>query len=178
MSALPSQPPSPRSPVPRLARGPFAVAVGGVYLGIFASQVLLSPPVTAHVGVFAFVLAQVVLIALWIVLHRRRLRDAGRPAGMVYGVAAIYALEVVLLVLLVWLILASSAGLSGGASGEATILHLFIILYLLSLMTGDPNLGALQIWMMGFAAVMVLPVLIAVVFSLWAGTRPSVSSLP
>ena len=40
-------------------------------------------------------------------------------------------------------------------------------------MTGDPNLGALQIWLMGFAVVMFLPVLIAIGFSLWAATRPS-----
>ena len=154
----------------RLARGPFTVTVIAVYLVSFASQVLLSGPVTAQVGVPPFLIVQVLLIWLWIGLHTRRLRDAGRPTGIVVGIAMIYVLEVVLLVLLIWLILAS-AGPTGGATTDASIFHLFIILYLLGMMTGDPNLGALQIWMMGFAAVMLLPIVIAVSFSLWTATR-------
>jgi hypothetical protein len=120
---------------------------------------------------------QVVLIWIWIALHTRRLRDAGRPTGIVIGIAMLYVLEVVLLVLLIWLILAS-AGPSGGASSDASIFHLFVILYLLGMMTGDPALGALQIWMLGFAVVMLLPVAISVVFSLWTATRTSATSPP
>jgi uncharacterized membrane protein YhaH (DUF805 family) len=161
----------------RLARGPFVLAVIAVYLASFVSQMLLSAPVTAQVGVVPFVLVQVALIWLWIVLHTRRLRDAGRTTGIVIGIAMIYVLEVVLLVLLIWLILASASP-SGGASTDASIFHLFIILYLLGMMTGDPTLGALQIWMMGFAAMMLLPVAIAVVFSLWTATRTSATSPP
>jgi uncharacterized membrane protein YhaH (DUF805 family) len=161
----------------RLARGPFSLAVIAVYLASFASQILLSAPVTAQVSVVPFVLVQVGLIWLWIVLHTRRLRDAGRPTGIVIGIAMIYVLEVVLLVLLIWLILASTAP-AGGAGSDATIFQLFVVLYLLGMMTGDPNLGALQIWMIGFAALMLLPVVIAVVFSLWAATRTSPASPP
>jgi uncharacterized membrane protein YhaH (DUF805 family) len=161
----------------RLARGPFVVAVIPIYLASFASQMLLSAPVTAQVSVVPFVLVQVALIWLWIVLHTRRLRDAGRPTGIVIGIAMIYVLEVVLLVLLIWLILAS-AGPTGGASSDASIFHLFVILYLLGMMTGDPALGALQIWMMGFAAVLLLPVAIAVIFSVWTATRTNATSPP
>ena len=161
----------------RLARGPFTVAVIAVYLASFASQTLLSPPVTAQAGVALFVLAQIALIWVWIVLHTRRLRDAGRPNGIVFGIAMIYVLEVVLLVLLIWLIL-GSIGPNGGAGSDAGIFQLFIILYLLGQMTGDPNLGVLQIWMMGFVAVMLLPIVIAVSFSLWTATRPSLAPPP
>ena len=94
---------------PRIARGPFAVAVIAVYLVSFVSQMLLSPPVTARMSVVPFVLVQIVLIAVWIVLHRRRLRDAGRPTGIAIGIAMVYALEVVLLTLLIWLILSRAA---------------------------------------------------------------------
>ena len=160
-----------------LARGSFTLAVIAVYLASFASQMLLSAPVTAQVGVVPFVLVQVALIWLWIVLHTRRLRDAGRPTGIVIGIAMIYVLEVVLLLLLIWLILAS-AGPTGGAGSDASIFHLFIILYLLGMMTGDPNLGALQVWLLGFAAVMLLPVVIAVIFSLWTATRTSLAPPP
>ena len=168
MSPTPSPPSS-----PRLARGPFAVAVIVVYALSFASQVLLSPPVTGRMSVVPFVMAQAALIGLWIVLHQRRLRDAGRPGGTAIGVAMVYALEIVLLTLLVWLMLSVVPNDGGGAGREATILHLFVVLYFLSLLTGDPNLGVLQIWLMGFVALMVLPVVIALCYSIWAWTRPS-----
>lgn len=167
--------PSPHLSTRHIGRGPFAVAVIAVYLMSFVSQMLLSPPVTSRANVIPFVLVQAVLIAAWIVLHQRRLRDAGRPTGITIGIAMVYALEIVLLTVLVWLILSGVPGDSGG-EGEATLLHLFIILYFLALLTGDANLGALQIWIMGFVALMVLPVVIAVIFSLWAGTRPSLAS--
>jgi uncharacterized membrane protein YhaH (DUF805 family) len=161
----------------RLARGPFVLAVIAVYLASFASQVLLSAPVTDQVGVFPFAVVQAALIWLWIVLHTRRLRDAGRPTAIVIGIAMIYVLEVVLLVLLIWLMLAS-AGATGGASTDASIFHLFVILYLLGMMTGDPNLGSLQVWMQGFAAVMLLPVAVSVVFSFWTATRTTLATPP
>jgi uncharacterized membrane protein YhaH (DUF805 family) len=161
----------------RLARGPFTLAVIAVYLASFASQVLLSPPVTARAGVALFVVVQIALIWFWIVLHTRRLRDAGRPTGIVIGIAMIYVLEVVLLVLLIWLML-GTAGPTGGAGSEASIFHLFIFLYFLGLLTGDPALGALQIWVMGFAALLLLPIVVAFIFSLWAATRKSLASPP
>jgi hypothetical protein len=176
MSVLPSRPSPSLAPAGRLAPGPFVLAAIALYLVSFASQMLLSAPVTARMSVVPFVMVQIVLIWLWIVVHMRRLRDAGRPTGIVIGVAMVYALEVVLLTLLIW-ILASAAG-SGGASDDAGIFHLFIILYLLGVMAGDPSLAGLQIWLMGFAVVMFLPVLIAIGFSLWTATRPSASSSP
>ena len=161
---------------PRLRRGPFAAAVIAVYLLSFGSQVLLSPPVTGRMSVVPFVAAQAVLIGVWIVLHQRRLQDAGRPTGTTIGIAAVYALEIVLFTFLVWLILSTSNASNDGAGSEATILHLFVVLYFLALLTGDSTLGVLQYWLIGFAALMVLPVVIALVFSFWAGTRPSLAS--
>jgi len=172
MTAAPLPPPS--TP-PRIASGPFTLAVIAIYALSFASQMLLSPPVTGRFNVFPFVLAQLVLIAAWIVLHRRRLRDAGRPTGMVTGIAAIYALEIVLMVLLIGLLL-SVPGSSGGASGEASVFQLFVLLYFLSLMSGDPTLGSLQIWMLGFAVLLLLPVVVGVYFSAWTAMRPRVST--
>jgi uncharacterized membrane protein YhaH (DUF805 family) len=170
-------PSRPHSQTSRLARGPFVLAVIVVYALSFVSQMLLSAPVTARMSVLPFVLVQIALIWLWIVLHRRRLRDAGRPTGIVIGIAAIYALEVVLLTLLIWF-LSSAAGTSDFADSGAGIFHLFAIVYLLGVMTGDPSLGSLQIWLMGFAVVMFLPILIAIGFSLWAATRPSLPAPP
>jgi hypothetical protein len=124
-------------------------------------------------GVLPFALVQAALIGVWMVLHMRRLRDAGRPTGLAIGIAMIYALEVILLVIVVWLIAASTAGTAETAGRESSILHLFVIVYLLTLLTGDPSGGALQIWIVGFLVLMLLPVVIALGFSLWAATRPS-----
>jgi len=167
---------SPPSLSRRLARGPFALAVIGVYLASFVSQILLSAPVTSRMSVVPFVVAQIVLIWLWIVVHRRRLRDAGRAGGIVIGIAMVYALEAVLMTLLIGIL--TSAGAQDGTSGEAGLFHLFTIIYLLGMATGESNLAGVQFLLMGFVAVMFLPVLIALIFSLWAGTRPSALASP
>jgi uncharacterized membrane protein YhaH (DUF805 family) len=166
------------SPSGRLAPLPFALAVIAVYLLSFGSQVLLSPPVTSRMSVVPFALVQAVLIGIWIVLHARRLRDGGRPIGIAVGVAMVYALEIVLLTIVVWLILASTGGATDGVGSGSSILNLFVILYLMTLLTGDPSLGALQIWIMGFVVLMLLPVAIALGFSLWAATRPAAKPAP
>jgi uncharacterized membrane protein YhaH (DUF805 family) len=170
MNRVVSDQPSPKISG-RLAREPFALAVIVIYLVSFLSQALLSAPVTARFNVVPFVLAQTVLIAIWIVLHRRRLNDAGRPSGIVFGVAAVYALEVVLLSILVGLML--TIGTSDGVGPQASILNFFVLLYFLSLMSGDPTLGAMQVWLWGFVVLLLLPVAIALGLSLWAATRPS-----
>ena len=150
------------------------LAIVAVYAASFVSQMLLSAPVTARVSVLPFVVVQAVLIWLWIVLHRRRLHDAGRPSGVAIGIAMIYLIEVALLALLIW-VLTSSAG---EASGNAGVFHLFAILYLIGMISGESNLGILQFWLVGFAVLMFLPVVIATIFSIWTATRPSLSSSP
>ncbi|MEA2981178.1 MAG: hypothetical protein QOF09_3001 [Alphaproteobacteria bacterium] len=162
---------TPHGTAGRLGRGPFVLAAGVLYLLSFASQMLLSEPVTAQASVVPFVLVQVVLIWLWIAVHQRRLRDAGRPTGIVIGVALVYALQVVLLTLLIWM-LTPNSGAGDFAGSGAGVFHLFAILYLLGSMAGDPTFASVQIWLMAFAAVMFLPVLIAIWFSCWAATRP------
>jgi len=153
--------------------GPFTGAVLLIYLVSFLSQMLLSPPVTSRLSVVPFVLAQAVLIVLWLMLHRRRLHNAGRSPGMAIGIATVYALAVLMLVLVVWILVSGTTDGSDGAGGATGILYLFVILYFLSLLTSDPTLGVLQIWVMGFVVLMLLPVVIAFGFSIWTATRPS-----
>jgi hypothetical protein len=156
----------------RLAPGRFLIGVGLVYLLGLLSQTLLSAPVTARLGVVPFALAQAALIGAWIVLHRLRLRDAGRPAAIVTGIAAIYALEVVLLIIVVGLMLGSGGG---GAGREATLLNVFVILSLLTLLSSDIQFGAPQIWIAAIMVLLALPVIIGLGFSAWTATRPSVA---
>ncbi len=152
--------------------GPFVIAVVLVYALSFVSQMLLAAPVTSRLSVLPFIVAQGVLIGMWIVLHRRRLNDAGRPWGTVIGIAAVYALEVALLVILVVFMISLNATGDSGAGGDNALLSLFVIFYLLALFNGD-GFGTLQLWLMGFVAIMLLPVVIAVCFSIWTATRPS-----
>jgi hypothetical protein len=91
-------------------------------------------------------------------------------------VALISALQVVLLCLLIWSLTPNGNGDFAGSGGS--VFHLFAILSLLGTMTGDAGLGGVQIWLAVLAAVMLLPPLIAIFFSLWAATQPSVAPPP
>ena len=65
-------------------------------------MLFVPPPVTARVSVVPFVAgAGRSDLALDRACTLRRLHDAGRPTGIVIGVAMVYALEVVLLTMLV-----------------------------------------------------------------------------
>src|SRR5262245_13565593 len=112
-----AMPPSARS----LPPGPFVVAVILVYIASFASQMLLSPPVTSRLHVVPFVLVQVVLIVLWLKLHIFRLRDAGRRTGSAFAVALLYTLEVVIFTVLVSLIVSAAGTNPDGSARDATI---------------------------------------------------------
>jgi len=85
----------------RLAPKPFALGVLVVWTTGIASQFLLNGEVVLRVGVLPFIAAQVVLIWIWLVLHIRRLRDAGEGPAAVIGVTLIYVLSIGLLLLLV-----------------------------------------------------------------------------
>jgi uncharacterized membrane protein YhaH (DUF805 family) len=172
MTALPPRPvPAPGA---RLERGRFVLAATAVYGISFLSQGLLTAPVTKLFSVVPFLVVQIVLIWLWIVLHRRRLRDAGRPSGIAIGIALLYALEVILMALLIWMLTAPTEQ-TGDAAG---IFHLYLLLYLIGSLSGESNLAGLQYWLMGLVGLMLLPALISVIFSLWTATRPSADSAP
>ncbi len=158
-------------PSGRLAQIPFAFAAAGIYVASFASQALLAPAVTERAGPLVFAAAQAVLLAAWYVIHAQRLRDAGRETGAALGIAIVYALAIVLLVLVLWLL---TAGGSGGADNRGSPVHFFVVIYLLALLTGDQALGAgLGYFVFAFLAMILAPVVIALGFSLHAALQPS-----
>ncbi len=165
------------SPSGRLAQWPFAIAVTVVYLVSFLSQVLLVAQVTVRFGLWPFALLQVLLIWVWFSLHSKRLRDAGRSRGLAVGIASLYALAIVLLLLIMVMITASETS-STAARGGQSLLQLFIVLYFLAMLIGSADFGGLTFWMMGFFALIMAPVLIAMVFSIWTATRPGVPAAP
>jgi uncharacterized membrane protein YhaH (DUF805 family) len=160
----------------RISPQRFALAVVLVYLLSFASQILLSGPAAAWMGLWLFVLAQAALIWVWIALHVQRLRDADRPSGLAFGIAGLYALAVILMVLVMAIIIATGgSSVAGREGGNAA--SLFALLYVLAILRADPS-AAIDAWLVGFAALVLLPILISIGFSIWAATRLSAASAP
>src|SRR5437870_7548996 len=100
----------------RIPRAPFVIGAVLVYGLIAVSHLLLSPAVTARIGAAPFAGVQAALTWIWYALHAKRRRDAGGGTGAVAGLAVIYALSIVLLLLLAEIL--SGVSMSGAATGE------------------------------------------------------------
>ena len=89
------------SPSGRLKPQPFIYGAIAVYLLGAASQLLTTPDILRRGGLLPFVAAQLALIWIWFCLHAKRLHDAGRSSGLAVGIALLYLLSVVLLLIVV-----------------------------------------------------------------------------
>jgi len=156
----------------RIAPGPFALGVVLVYVLSFLSQVLISPPMTARGGVLPFALAQAALTWAWFVLHAGRLRDADRPIGAALGIAVLYALAIVLLMLLIEPIIGGGAGVMATEAPRFNPIELWVFLLLFTAFTAQAGLDFFHYFALGVLILILMPVVIAVCFSIWAGTRP------
>jgi hypothetical protein len=148
------------------------LAVAVIYLASFLSQVLISPPVTARWGVWTFVLVQAPLTWVWFVLHARRLRDAGHPAGSALAIGILYALAIVLLMLLVEPLLGPDTNAAATEVPRASFADFWIFLLLLAALTGEPSFGFFYVLALFMLALILTPFAIALGFSIWAATRP------
>jgi hypothetical protein len=161
------------SPAGRLTPGRFAVVLVAIYLLSLLSQGLLLASVTSRIGLLPFASAQAALTWWWYAAHARRLRDARRGTGAALGLAIIYALAVVLLLLVMGIIIGSEGGNPALQDG-ASMLHLFAFIYLLSLLN-DSDASVFGTWLVVFVALCLLPYLVSFGFSIWTGTRPSMA---
>jgi uncharacterized membrane protein YhaH (DUF805 family) len=155
------------SPSGRIAPKPFVLGAIAIYLASFLSQFLLAAPVTARASIIPFVL-----------VHARRLHDAGRPTGPAVALTVLYALAIVLLLLV--MVAANAPGPANGADDTpfAGIFQVFLLLFLIGTVLGDPNLGMFGYIVLGVLALVMLPIVIAIVFTVWVGTRPSAPASP
>ena len=161
-----------------LAPKPFVIGALAVYLASFFSQMLLGAPVTMTAGLWPFTLVQIALIWAWYALHARRLRDAGRNTGIALGIGAIYALMIVLLILVMAVLTAGEASNENLKAGQGLI-QLFAVLFFFSMLFGEfSSFSVVGYWVLGFVILMLTPVFVALVFSLWTATRPSVTAKP
>src|SRR5262245_13986296 len=152
------------SPFGRIARNPFAMGAVLVYVLIVASYLLVSNPVVTRWGVAPFALVQVALTYAWYALHARRLCDAGYGTGWAVVIAILYCLGVALFLLVdqVVSVMEPKPG--------STFFLLLIVLFIAAVFGGyhTPLVGVA----LGLLFVIVTPLLIALGFSTWAGTRP------
>lgn len=162
----------------RIAPKPFALGAIAVYLASFLSQFLLAAPVTARASVMPFLLAQVAIAWTWYALHVRRLRDAGRPAGAAVALTALYALAIVLLLMVMAAANAPGPANEADATPSAGIFQIFLLLFLIGMILSDPNLGMFGYVTLGVLALVTLPIVIAIAFTVWTATRPSAPALP
>jgi len=156
----------------RIAPRPFALGAAVVYVASFLSQFLLAAPITARASVVPFLLVQIAIAGAWYVLHVRRLRDAGRPTGSAIALTILYALAIVLLLLVMLAIDAPGQPTGPEATPYANVFQIFLIVFLIGMVVGDPNLGMFGYIMLGAIALVLLPIVIAIVFTIWVGTRP------
>jgi len=160
------------SPGGQLRQRPFILCIAAVYAAGVASHWLTTPDVTARIGLWAFAAAQAVLTWLWFVLHAKRLHDAGRSDGLARAVALLYALSIVFLLILAMNFFAGSTGLMGNA-GAQSALELILLLYIIQTLAGSMphDVGSIVVGVLTLFAL--LPLVVALFFTLWAATRPS-----
>jgi uncharacterized membrane protein YhaH (DUF805 family) len=154
------------SPSGRIAPKLFARGILAVYVAAALSLLLLSAPVMLRLGFAPFVLMQACACWAWFCLHAKRLRDASRDAGAALAVAGLYALAIVLLLLVLTLAAPLSGGAQAPAAGAAGAWS-----DLLALAGGHSDPGLFGYVGAGLLALIVLPMLTALVFSIWAATR-------
>jgi len=160
----------------KIAPRPFACGVLAVYLLSFLSQVLISPPVTARWGVWLFALVQIAVTWAWFVLHAKRLRDAGLPAGSALPVAILYGLALVLLVLLIEPIIGTNADPVVSDMPRMRFADLWVVFLLVEAFAGQARVGFFDVLALVMLALILVPIGIALGFSVWVGTRPSGSA--
>jgi len=163
----------------RLGRRTFWLSLLVVYLAGVAAQVLLMPDVLARSGIWPFCAVEAALIWAWLVIHIKRLRDAGQGPATAVAVAIIYALAVVLLMVLIAFLTNPNAVATPGDAAQAagntagsTWLGFFLVFAIFGvLFSHDFGMFMVILKLMIFLAC--LPTLISIVFSLVTGSRKS-----
>ena len=156
----------------RLGPRTFGFAVLGVYLLSFLSQVLISPLFILRIGMLPFLALQALLVWAWLVLHVKRLRDGGYPSGPAVGIAILYVLAIVQLLLLVDPMIGHEAGAVGTDLPRYGFWDLWTFVALISAGIAQTDFGFFNLFVMIVLALILTPMLVAIAFSIWTGTRP------
>ncbi len=161
------------SPEGRIAPRSFFVAAIIVYLLGSASHFLTSPLVIARAGLWPFVALQAVLIWVWFVLHAKRLHDSGRASGLAVGVALLYVLSIVLLLIVADAFFNTSDSVMHDPNATSA-LGLILLLYIIGTLLGSMHFDLVWVTVAILTAMALVPIIVALGFTLWTATRPSV----
>jgi uncharacterized membrane protein YhaH (DUF805 family) len=159
------------SPSGRLRPQAFVVAIAAVYAAGAASHGLTTADVIARVGLWAFVAIQALLVWIWFALHTKRLHDAGRGAGLAAGVASLYVLSIVLLVIVAAAFF-NTAAADGADPSSASALGLILLVAVIAALTGSAHYDIAWLLVAALTLFAFVPVIVAVLFTLWTATRP------
>jgi uncharacterized membrane protein YhaH (DUF805 family) len=160
------------SPSGRLRPQTFIIAVALVYVAAVASHALTLPDVIKSAGLWPFLAAQIVLIWIWYALHAKRLRDAGEPAGLAVAVSVLYVLSVALLVIMAGAFYGALAG-QGTDPNTASALGLILFVSVIAMLSGMPHDSLAWLIVVILLLIAYLPILLAIVTTVWAATRPT-----
>ena len=161
------------SPNGRLRPAPFIYAAAAVYLAGLVSHLLTTPHVITRAGLWPFIAAQILLIWIWFALHSKRLHDAGRSNGLAIGVAVLYALSILLLLIVADSFFNTSDGpmMDANATGA---LGLILVLYIISALAGSTQYDLAWVVVAILTLMALVPVIAALGLTLWSANQPSV----
>jgi uncharacterized membrane protein YhaH (DUF805 family) len=160
------------SPAGRLPPPTFIAIAVLIYVVAVASHALTLPDVIKSAGLWPFLAAQIVLVWIWYALHAKRLRDAGKPVGLAVAVSVLYMLSVALLVIIAGAFYGALAG-QGTDPNTASALGLILFVSVVAMLSGMPHDSLAWLIVAILLLIAYLPILLAVVTSVWAATRPS-----
>ncbi len=161
------------SPHGRLAPQPFIIAALVVYLLGAASHFLTVPAVFARAGLWPFAAVQAILIWGWFILHAKRLHETGRTHGLAIGIAALYALSIVLLLILAGAFFNTSDSVMHDPNATGA-LGLLLMLYIIASLLGSLHYDFAWLVVAILTAMAFLPIVVALGFTLWAAVQPRV----
>jgi hypothetical protein len=159
------------SPSGRLRPQAFIIAIVAVYVAGGASHGLTTADVIARVGLWAFVAVQALLVWIWFALHAKRLHDAGRGAGLAAGVALLYVLSIALLVIVAAAFF-NTAAVDGADPSSATALGLILLVAVVAALAGSAHYDIAWLLVAALTLAAFVPVIVALMFTLWTATRP------
>jgi hypothetical protein len=110
---------------------------------------------------------------VWFALHAKRLRDAGRSIGLAVGAAILYALSVVLLLA----VATAFFTISPNGTTDANAVGALTLILILSIFESLAAASSYELGPLVVAILMVLgflPIIVAMVVTLWASTGGSV----
>ena len=114
------------------------------------------------------------LVWIWFALHAKRLRDAGRGAGLAAGVGLLYVLSIVLLVILAGAFFNTAAADAAGLqTPPAPLEGLILLVAVVVALAGSAHYDVAWLLVTALTLIAFVPVIVALLFTLWAATRPS-----